>query len=166
MQIAPLPRSRADEAVLLWQECGLTRPWNDPHADLLRALDAESSTVLAAVEQEDLVGTVMVGHDGHRGWVYYLAVAPSHRGAGLGRALMVAAEEWVSGRGIPKLQLMVRTSNTAAAAFYERLGYAVQETTVLGKFFDEELGAMQRSADRTDSGAGPGRAPSSSSGLV
>lgn len=137
MQIAPLARPRTEEAVRLWHECGLTRPWNDPEADLTRALAGAASDVLGAVAGDELVGTVMVGHDGHRGWVYYLAVAPGHRGTGVGRALMGAAEEWVRSRGVPKLQLMVRTSNTEAVSFYERLGYAAQDVVVLGRFFDE-----------------------------
>ncbi len=78
----------------------------------------------------------MVGHDGHRGWVYYLAVTPAEQRRGLGRRLMQGCEEWVRARDIPKLQLMVRTDNTPAAAFYQRLGYAVAEVTVLGRRLD------------------------------
>lgn len=144
MRIAPLTEESGEAVVRLWQDCGLTRPWNDPHADLTRAITSDSSAVLGAHEGEVLIGTVMVGHDGHRGWVYYLAVAPGHRRRGLGRALMSAAEEWVQARGIPKLQLMVRTDNGEAVAFYERLGYAVQDTQVLGRFFDPALGALQQ----------------------
>jgi ribosomal protein S18 acetylase RimI-like enzyme len=125
-----------EQAVALWQECGLTRPWNDPHADLSRALSGESSTVLAVVSEDVLLGTAMVGHDGHRGWVYYLAVSPAARGSGLGRELMAAAEEWVAARGIPKIQLMVRTSNEQVRGFYDRLGYEVQDTVVLGRRLD------------------------------
>ena len=131
-----LPLSLREQAVALWEECGLTRPWNDPHADLDRALSGESSTVLAVVDDGVLVGTAMVGHDGHRGWVYYLAVAPAARGSGLGRELMAAAEEWVVARGIPKLMLMVRSSNTAVLGFYERLGYVLEDTAVLGRRLD------------------------------
>jgi ribosomal protein S18 acetylase RimI-like enzyme len=131
--IDPLPASLRGEAVALWEECGLTRPWNDPYADLDRALAGPSSTVLAVVDDGVLVATAMVGHDGHRGWVYYLAVSPSGRGRGLGRALMAAAEEWVAARGIPKLMLMVRSTNTEVLGFYARLGYAVEDTAVLGR---------------------------------
>lgn len=139
MRTAPLPRHLADAAVLLWERCGLTRPWNDPRADLLRALDGPSSTVLAALDGEDLLGTVLVGHDGHRGWVYYLAVQPGRQGAGLGRSLMAAAEEWLAGQAVPKVQLMVRSENAAVLAFYEALGYADQDVVVLGRFLDEDL---------------------------
>ena len=77
MQISDLPADHTDDAVALWRETGLTRPWNDPYADLARALAGPTSTVLGAQDADGcLVGTVMVGHDGHRGWVYYLAVRP------------------------------------------------------------------------------------------
>lgn len=143
MIVERLPERLREDAVSLWQDAGLTRPWNDPRADLDRALGSPSSTVLAAVEEERLAGTAMVGHDGHRGWVYYVAVHPSRRGQGLGRELMGAAEQWVAGHGIPKMQLMVRTANTDTREFYERMGYAVQDTVVLGKFFDPERQAQQ-----------------------
>lgn len=78
----------------------------------------------------------MVGFDGHRGWVYYLAVSPSRQRAGLGRALMVAAEEWLSRRNAPKAQLMARDDNAAAHGFYAALGYTVQPVVTFGKRLD------------------------------
>ena len=91
-----LRQQHETDAIRLWEACGLTRPWNDPSADLRRALDGPSSTVLGAVDAGGtLIGTAMVGHDGHRGWVYYVAVAPDRRGQGLGRALMEAADRGV-----------------------------------------------------------------------
>ena len=75
----------------------------------------------------------MVGFDGHRGWVYYLAVDPGRRRRGLGRSLMAAAEDWLMVRGAPKLQLMVRSDNEAAVGFYQRLGLERQEVIVLGR---------------------------------
>jgi len=77
----------------------------------------------------------MVGFDGHRGWVYYLAVSPDHRRKGLGRALMAAAEAWLRARGAPKIQLMVREENEAIA-FYEALGLERQKVVTLGRFLD------------------------------
>ena len=132
--IGPLPPELHEAAVALWEECGLTRPWNDPVLDLMRAVSGPSSTVLAAVSSSgDLLGTAMVGHDGHRGWVYYLAVAPSARGTGLGRELMGACEEWVAELGIPKLMLMLRATNTGVLGFYDQLGYVVEDTKVLSR---------------------------------
>ena len=137
MEISDLPLNLYAEALHLWVEAGLTRPWNDPEADLRRAVEGPASTVLAAVSGGVLTGTVMVGHDGHRGWVYYLAVAAAHRGSDVGRTLMRAAEAWVVQRGIPKIQLMVRTENDAAVGFYERIGYLPADVVVLGRRLDE-----------------------------
>ena len=113
VEILELPEPLHADAIALWHACGLTRPWNDPAADLERALTGPASTVLAAVDG-GLVGTAMVGHDGHRAWVYYLAVDPARQGGGVGRALMAACEWWAGDRGLPKLQLMVRADNEAA----------------------------------------------------
>ncbi|MCA1713024.1 MAG: GNAT family acetyltransferase [Actinobacteria bacterium] len=137
MLIVDLPADLAEDAVALWHASGLTRPWNDPHADLARALAGPSSTVLAAVDDSGLLcGTSMVGHDGHRGWVYYVAVRAEHRRAGLGRRLMNASEEWLVERRVPKVQLMVRTANAAVVTFYSRLGYEHSDVLVLGKFLN------------------------------
>lgn len=135
MEIVELPEQLRAAAVDLWHEVGLTRPWNDPVADLARALAGPASTVLAACDGDTrLLGTAMVGHDGHRAWVYYLAVQPSSQGQGLGRALMQACERWAREHGMPKLQLMVRRANEGVLAFYEALGYTDDEVVVLGRF--------------------------------
>ncbi|WP_298672200.1 GNAT family acetyltransferase [uncultured Sphingomonas sp.] len=128
----------ADEAALiaLWDGCGLTRPWNPPADDIARALAGPASAILVARRAGAIVGSVMTGYDGHRGWVYYLAVAPDARRAGLGRALMDAAEAWLRARGAPKLQLMVRAGNEGAQAFYRALGFVDQPVAVLGRFLD------------------------------
>lgn len=135
MRIEDLPADRHDDAVALWHAAGLTRPWNDPHGDLMRALSGPTSTVLAAQDDDGvLLGTAVVGHDGNRGWVYYLAVQPAQQRRGVGRQLMHACEEWLQQRGLPKINLMVRTTNTRVVAFYEELGYEDVEVVVLGKF--------------------------------
>ncbi len=95
--------------------------------------------MLGAVEQAALLAAAMVGHDGHRGWVYYLAVAPEVQRQGLGRRMVRACEEWVSACGVPKIQLMVRADNTALAPFYEQLGYADAGVVVLGRRLDQTL---------------------------
>jgi len=138
MQITHLSRAQADEAIALWDACELTRPWNEPRSDLLRALEGPASTILAAIDAQALVGTAMVGHDGHRGWVYYLAVDPTRRHQGTGRALMAAAEAWLGESGAPKIQFMVRSVNAAAIDFYTRLGYDLQDCVVMGRRLEVE----------------------------
>jgi ribosomal protein S18 acetylase RimI-like enzyme len=122
------------EVIALWHACGLTRPWNDPAADFARAIGGETSAILLNRDDDALVASVMVGHDGHRGWVYYLAVSPDRRRAGCGRAMMEAAEAWLRARNVPKIQLMVRDSNAEALGFYEALGLERQPVITLGRF--------------------------------
>ena len=133
MKIAPLPADLVPDAVALWTEAGLTRPWNDPVADCRRALVGPDSTVLAVRDDTGLAATAMIGHDGHRGWVYYLAVADRCRGSGLGRQLMDACESWLRARDIPKLHLMVRTENTQVLGFYAHLGYEPSDAVVMAR---------------------------------
>jgi ribosomal protein S18 acetylase RimI-like enzyme len=124
------------QAIALWQACNLTRPWNDPHADAVFALNGPSSTILAARHDGILVGTAMVGHDGHRGAVYYVGVLPDRQKLGIGALLMAAVEQWLKDRGVPKLNVMVRNDNLGAQGFYERLGYAPDKVVVISKRLD------------------------------
>jgi ribosomal protein S18 acetylase RimI-like enzyme len=133
MEVRELTAADRAEAVAIWASSGLTRPWNDPEADFDRAAAGPASTVLGMFDPE-LVGTVMVGHDGHRGWVYYLAVDSELRRVGLGRRLMQEAETWLRGRGVVKLNLMVRHTNEGALGFYERIRYADAEVSVLARW--------------------------------
>ena len=125
----------ADEGaiVALWKACGLTRPWNDPHKDIARKLTEQPDLFLVGTLGDEIVATAMVGFDGHRGWVYYLAVAEPHRKHSLGRALMQEAERLLIERGCPKLNLQVRSSNPGVIEFYRKIGYSLDETVSLGK---------------------------------
>lgn len=120
-------------AVRLWGDAGLTRPWNDPVADFDRALAGAQSAILGLFDDGTLAGTVMVGDDGHRGWVYYLAVDVMHRRCGAGGALIAAAENWTLLHGVAKVNLMVRHPNQAALGFYANLGYDDDDVAVLSR---------------------------------
>ncbi|GAA2958247.1 GNAT family acetyltransferase [Glutamicibacter bergerei] len=133
MQISELKLTEIGEATALWRSVELTRPWNDPEADARKTLENQSSTILAGRHEQRLVATAMVGFDGHRGWLYYVAVQPGMQGQGFGQEIMGAASRWLAEQGVPKVQLMVRTENTDVIGFYERLGYEAQEVVVLGK---------------------------------
>jgi ribosomal protein S18 acetylase RimI-like enzyme len=128
-----------EAVVRLWERCDLTRPWNDPQADLAHARGSPASAVLVARAEGELIASVMVGYDGHRGWVYYLAVAPEARRRGMGRRMMQAAEAWLREREAPKIQLMVRATNAAVIGFYERLGLERQDVVTLGKRLDQMI---------------------------
>lgn len=130
--------AEADFAALaeLWAECGLTRAWNDPLQDMAFALQGPASTILVGEEQGSIIASVMAGHDGHRGVLYYLAVKPAHQGQGLGRAMHEAAVQWLRARGVWKINLMVRSENEKVRGFYEGLGYAPNAVISFGKRID------------------------------
>lgn len=136
LRIRPFNKTDRTAAKTLWGDCGLTRPWNDPDTDIDLAVAGPGSALLVGECDGILMATAMVGFDGHRGWVYYLAVAPGHGGNGYGRQMMAAAEKWLSRHGAPKVQLMVRQENAQALGFYEALGYVPQPVSVFGKRLD------------------------------
>jgi ribosomal protein S18 acetylase RimI-like enzyme len=136
LTVKPIEDSDIPEVIALWQRCGSTRPWNDPAADIALARKGNNATVLLGRSDGALVASVLAGHDGHRGWVYYVTVDPEHRFKGYGRAIMAAAEAWLRARGIEKLQLMVRGDNAKVHAFYQSLGYFEQERVVFAKWLD------------------------------
>lgn len=136
LAIAPIEDADIAAVIALWQRCGLTRPWNDPAADIALARRGPNATVLAGRVGDAIMATAMVGHDGHRGWVYYVATDPDRRGKGYGRAIMKAAEDWLRETGIAKLQLMVRRENAGAGAFYQSIGYAESQTIVFARWLD------------------------------
>lgn len=126
-----------EAVVALWRAAGLVVPWNDPYRDIERKLTVQPDLFLVAesVDGDDgvVVGTAMVGYDGHRGWVNYLAVDAAHRGGGLGARLMAEAERLLAERGCPKLNLQVRSTNTGVIEWYRSLGYDLDGAVSLGK---------------------------------
>ena len=127
------------------------RPWNDPPSDIRRARANASSEIFvaAALEGGGIAGSVMAGHDGHRGWVYYVAVAPEHRAQGLGVRLMRHAEAWLRALGARKVNLMIREENQSVRQFYEGLGYEIEQRTVMSRWIDE--GRRSTARTRADS---------------
>jgi ribosomal protein S18 acetylase RimI-like enzyme len=136
LAIAPIEDRDVPEVVRLWKRSGLVREWNDPTGDIELARREHNSTILLGRHDGALVASVLVGHDGHRGWVYYVSVDPDHRLKDYGRQIMTAAEDWLRARGIMKLQLMVRGDNAKVHAFYRSLGYYDQQRTTFAKWLD------------------------------
>lgn len=133
MQIRAYNTADEDDVVALWERCELTRAWNDPRKDIRRKLAVRPDLFLVCLFENQIVGTVMAGYEGHRGWVNYLAVDPEHRRRGLGRALMQEAERLLKLEGCPKINLQVRSTNEGVLAFYRRIGFADDAVVSLGK---------------------------------
>jgi len=124
--------------VALWRACDLVTSYNDPVADFRFAKAGPSSDVLVAVDAAgEVAGSVMVGHDGHRGWLYYVAARPASRSSGVGRRMVQAAENWLRERGVVKVQLMVRETNTKVVSFYQHLGFEVAQRVVMSKWLEK-----------------------------
>ena len=136
LSISPIADTDVPAIIALWQRCGLTRPWNDPASDIAFARRGNNATILVGRADDVIVASAMVGHDGHRGWIYYVAVDPEQQRQDFGRAIMSAAEDWLRQQGVEKVQLMVRPDNHQVRAFYDRLGYATQERVVYAKWLD------------------------------
>jgi ribosomal protein S18 acetylase RimI-like enzyme len=125
---------RDEESVVqLWTDCGLVVPWNNPRRDIQRKLKMQADMFLVACVERRVVATVMAGYDGHRGWINYLAVSPRHQRAGVGRRMMEEAETLLRAAGCPKINLQVRSTNTAVIEFYKRIGFKTDEVVSLGK---------------------------------
>ncbi|WP_243648389.1 GNAT family acetyltransferase [Agromyces fucosus] len=122
-----------EPVVELWRSAGLVVPWNDPYRDIERKLAVQPELFLVGESDGAVVATAMIGYDGHRGWVNYLAVDLERRGERLGALLMAEAERLLTERGCPKLNLQVRSTNTGVIEFYRSLGYRVDEVVSLGK---------------------------------
>jgi ribosomal protein S18 acetylase RimI-like enzyme len=122
-----------DAVIALWQECGLTRPWNNPGNDIARKMAVQPELFLVGLVDDKIIATLMAGYEGHRGWVNYVAVAPEHRRQGFGRVLMQEAEERLLALGCPKVNIQVRSSNLDALGFYKGIGYLQDEAVSLGK---------------------------------
>jgi GNAT superfamily N-acetyltransferase len=129
----PIADRDVADVISLWTECGLVRPWNDPARDIDFARGRPGSDILVGIEHDRLVSCVMVGHDGHRGWLYYLSVLPTMQGKGLGKATVRAAEAWLKERGIWAVNLNIRSENAKVRAFYSALGYELRDVIVMGR---------------------------------
>lgn len=138
MQIQVFAEQYRQALIALWTECGLVVPQNDPNKDIDRKLQVGADLFLLGVEDGEVVASVMGGYEGHRGWINYLAVKPSHQRKGYGQAMMAAVETRLREKGCPKINLQVRSTNTAVIAFYDALGYGNDNVVGLGKRLESD----------------------------
>ncbi len=129
-----------DAVVALWRACDLVMPYNPPVADIASCRAAPHSELFVAEVEGRLVATAMAGHDGHRGWLYYVAVEPARRGEGLGRRIVAHAETWLASLGVRKVNLIIRDTNLDVRSFYQRLGYAVEPRCVMARWLVADPG--------------------------
>jgi ribosomal protein S18 acetylase RimI-like enzyme len=138
MEIRSFRPSDEEAVVALWRACDLVRPVNDPRKDLARKMAVGPDLFLVGLIEGRIVASVMAGYEGHRGWLNYLAVAPEHRRRGLARAIVAEAEQRLRAAGCPKINLQVRSSNSAVLEFYRRIGYAVDDVISMGKRLEDD----------------------------
>lgn len=134
LTVGPVHDAELPALVALWQACNLVMPYNDPLDDIAFARGRSHSEVLVGRLDGRPVASVMAGHDGHRGWLYYVAVDPAHRHQGLGADIVTAGEDWLRRHGVRKVLLMIRETNTAVKAFYERVGYNAVPRVVMERW--------------------------------
>jgi ribosomal protein S18 acetylase RimI-like enzyme len=126
------------QVAALWRASNLTTSYNDPSKDFHFARSKENSDILVGLDAEQsIVGSVMVGHDGHRGWIYYLASDPGHRNQGIGRSMVEAAEQWLKNKGVVKVMLLVRETNTQVVDFYKHLGFEAIPRVIMQKWLED-----------------------------
>jgi len=132
-QIRPFQRSDTPAVIELWKRCHLTVPWNDPQSDIEMKLKVQPELFFVGTLSGRVVASAMAGYDGHRGWVYYLAVTPDCRKRGFGRKIMDAVEQALGSLGCRKINLQVRHTNRSVIQFYQRLGFSDDQVMGLGK---------------------------------
>jgi ribosomal protein S18 acetylase RimI-like enzyme len=133
MLIRPFETIDKLSVIALWEECGLTRTWNNPNLDIERKLSVQPDWFFVGEEEGAIIATAMFGYDGHRGWINYLAVSPKHQKKGYARNLMLHGEKLLISVGCPKINLQVRDGNAIAKNFYEAIGYTQDEVISYGK---------------------------------
>ncbi|PXA03337.1 GNAT family acetyltransferase [Coraliomargarita sinensis] len=133
MKIRPYEDSDEQAIVQLWFDCGLVAPQNNPICDIQRKLKVNPEWFLVGLKEEEIVASCMVGYEGHRGWINYLAVKPCEQRKGYAKRIMEEAERLLREAGCPKINLQVRSTNLEVIKFYESIGFSDDSVTSLGK---------------------------------
>jgi ribosomal protein S18 acetylase RimI-like enzyme len=142
IEIRPYMQTDLDRVIELWAVVFPNAPaHNDPLTDIQSKLSVQPELFFLAESDERIIGTAMSGFDGHRGWVYYVAVHPEYRRRGIGTRLMEKVELALINTGCPKLNLQIRADNAAVQAFYESLGYLIEDRISMGKRLSEADGS-------------------------
>ena len=124
-----------DGVLGVWESAGMIRPGRNPRADIQKKLGHSPESFFVGVQERQIVATVMVGYDGHRGWIYLLAVRPELQRKGIGRAMVEHVEGWLRLRGCLKAKLQIDEDRASVVGFYEKLGYEPQNLISMGRWF-------------------------------
>ncbi len=130
--------SDEEQVIHLWIQCGLVVPHNNPKEDIKRKMVEDPNLLLVGEIGGEIVSSCLAGYDGHRGWIYYLAVKPDLQRQGIASEMMEYAENKLKELGCPKIDLMVRESNKEIIAFYYKIGYKDDPVVVLSKRLYED----------------------------
>lgn len=138
LKIRPFSDLDAEPVIALWQACNLVVPHNDPMQDIRFCVSTSTAELFVGDVDGGIIASVMTGHDGHRGWLYYLAVDPKFGGRGFGRTMVRHAEFWLKDLGVPKINLMIRDTNEDVRSFYEAIGYATEPRLVMARLLIDD----------------------------
>ncbi|MBP5977659.1 GNAT family acetyltransferase [Brasilonema sp. CT11] len=131
--VRPYQEQDEEQVIKLWHCCCLVVPWNDPKRDIWLKLLFQPELFLVGLIESQVVATIMAGYEGHRGWLNYLAVEPKYQRQGIGRYMVEEAIAKLRDLNCPKINLQIRTSNTAVIEFYKRLGFKMDDVVSMGK---------------------------------
>lgn len=133
MNIRQFSPADSSDVIALWTRCELVVPWNDPLKDIQRKLKVQPELFLVGEVDQEIVGSVMAGYEGHRGWINYLSVSPDHQGKQYARQLIEKVESLLLSQDCPKINLQIRSTNKRVIEFYEHLGYKEDHAVSMGK---------------------------------
>lgn len=142
IEIRPYHPEDKEQVIQIWLDCKLVVPQNNPERDITRKLKVNPEWFLVGILRDSVIATCMAGYEGHRGWINYLAVAPSYQRRGIASLMMEKAENILRAAGCPKINLQVRETNRDVVQFYESIGYKIEPIVNMGKRleYDEPQG--------------------------
>ena len=138
LTVRPFEGQDEQHVVALWHACGLVVPWNNPLTDIARKKADSPELFFTGRIDGKLMASCMAGYDGHRGWIYFLAVANSEQRKGFAARLVAHVEAQLIELGCPKLELMVRDANLEVIAFYQAIGFNLDPVRVLSKRLQQD----------------------------
>ena len=136
--IRPFQEGDKEALVSLWDICKLTVPWNNPYEDIARKLKVQAELFFVGYMEDKLIGSIMAGYDGHRGYINYFAVHPDFQARGYGKQLMDNVEKGLRELGCPKINLQIREGDDKVFSYYQKLGFVEEKRIIMGKKLEDD----------------------------